>query len=375
MHDLLVTGPDPKKFQGGISLFSALLAKHLDTCTPTRFSSWKRPYPDSLFSGDSSGDSDFPELDVLSPTTWAKFVEKVQRKNVAAVIFNWVHPVQSIAFSYLIKKLHPIPSWVVCHNIYPHEAIPGSKLLFYLALKNAAGLVVHSEPCKQQAQEIFPKKTLLRLELPVLDDHSVVQRNTPRSGTELLCFGHLRPYKGIETLLKAFAKVKQQLPAATLTIAGKPLVASLFPGAKTRYLNSLTTLKEQLTLGDSVRVLPEYLPLGKLQALFETCDLAVFPFHEVTASASILSALSAGVPVVASDLPGLTEVVQPGRNGLLARARDPESLAAALLEALEARFSPDTIRGSIRSRNWNEYCGRFSEAILENRPKSGMLHQ
>ena len=78
---------------------------------------------------------------------------------------------------------------------------------------------------------------------------------------------------------------------------------------------------------------------------------------------SILEALRAGLPVVASDVGGVREAVDPGRNGLLVSPGRPQELAAALRSLLEDRSRRVQMGGSARAT----YQARFRiECLIEN---------
>jgi len=86
-----------------------------------------------------------------------------------------------------------------------------------------------------------------------------------------------------------------------------------------------------LGLGPYVTFLGEQLHLG---GLFAQADLFVLPSEQESFGLAALEALASGVPVVASDVGGLPEVVRDGETGLLVPPHDPRALAVAVLELL-----------------------------------------
>ncbi|MFQ5947502.1 MAG: GNAT family N-acetyltransferase, partial [Acidimicrobiia bacterium] len=67
-----------------------------------------------------------------------------------------------------------------------------------------------------------------------------------------------------------------------------------------------------------------------IEHLYSAMDLFVLPSHREGFPRSAMEAAATGLPVVASDIRGCREVVEPGVNGLLVPARDPEALATAI---------------------------------------------
>jgi glycosyltransferase involved in cell wall biosynthesis len=81
-------------------------------------------------------------------------------------------------------------------------------------------------------------------------------------------------------------------------------------------------------------------------------------------------AMASGVPVVGFDVPGLREMVRPGRDGLLAPAGDVEDMAGCLHDLLEQRDLAAALGRSARHRalqwpTWAETAERFADALQE----------
>lgn len=127
--------------------------------------------------------------------------------------------------------------------------------------------------------------------------------------------------KGHSHLIAAFADVVRDHPGARLLIAGREGHAS----------PQLVELIRQLELTEVVRLLghrsdiPEVLAAG---------DLFVFPSLYEGLGGALIEALALQLPVVASDLPALREVVAEGENALLTPPGDAAALAAAISRLL-----------------------------------------
>jgi glycosyltransferase involved in cell wall biosynthesis len=132
----------------------------------------------------------------------------------------------------------------------------------------------------------------------------------------------LRPDKAHEVMLTAFAQVRQRLPQAVLLLAGDgPCRAGL------------ETLAARLGLGDGCRFLGLRRDVGDILAAADLLALSSDPRQE-TLSVAVIEAMFAGLPVVATDVGSLAEIVIPGRTGRLVPPRRPELLAEALAELL-----------------------------------------
>jgi len=158
----------------------------------------------------------------------------------------------------------------------------------------------------------FDHLTRLPEEAPLTPELAAVERPV------ILCFGLIRPYKGVDILLEAF----RQIEGAELWIVGRPLGVSL------------DDLSEQAARADgTVRFIDQFVPDAELPAYFRRADLVVLPYRDAEQSGVLFTALAFGKAVVMSDVGGFGEVAATGA-GRLVPPEDPEALAAALAELL-----------------------------------------
>jgi L-malate glycosyltransferase len=135
----------------------------------------------------------------------------------------------------------------------------------------------------------------------------------------------LTPSKGIEDLLKAAVRVTACLPRVRFLVAGKDLSQ---PG----YMLQLERYAADLKLSDNLRFLGERSDV--LDILSES-DLFVLPSLSEGLSNVLLEAMTASLPVVATDVGGNPEVVEDGRTGLLVPPRNADELATAMMQILQ----------------------------------------
>lgn len=131
----------------------------------------------------------------------------------------------------------------------------------------------------------------------------------------------LDPQKGFFVAVAAFAKVLAEVPDAVLVVAGD--------GRDREALRLLTpAARERVHMLGAVAN-------DRLPAIHAGCDAFVAPaVAQESFGLSLVEAMAAGLPVVASDIPGYREVVTDGIEGLLVPPRDPEALAAGLVRVL-----------------------------------------
>lgn len=156
---------------------------------------------------------------------------------------------------------------------------------------------------------------------------------------QLLAIGRMVRTKGFPELLTAMARLRREGLPVRLTIVGD--------GA---WRKKLLLMRKDLKLEDCVSM-PGFLPHDQLRDLSEKYHLLVVP-SVVHSNGDrdgipnvIMEALNAGLPVVATDVCGISEVVKNGETGLLAPQRDPAALAHAIRYMLEnPEFAQKTAR-------------------------------
>jgi glycosyltransferase involved in cell wall biosynthesis len=169
-------------------------------------------------------------------------------------------------------------------------------------------------------------------------------------GKLVVCVANLLPYKGQEVLLRALSLLPEEV---RVELAGRgPLE------------QRLRELAAELGLRERVRFLGY---VQEVTTLYRTASICVVPSLWEGFSLAAVEAMASGVPVVASGVPGLAEVV--GEAGLLFEAGNPQDLAekiSALLCSPEL-WAEKRAQGLERAREFSiertagEYCRLYAE--------------
>ena len=174
--------------------------------------------------------------------------------------------------------------------------------------------------------------------VPCWSPAEVVETAPRNQSPHFLFLGRLVPEKGIDILIRAWPKVRKAVPGATLRILGE--------GDQRPQLEELAKSSGL----DPKEVLPGRIPSDQVKDALASARALVFPSIWLEAFGLVaLEAFRAGIPVVASRLGGIPELVQDERTGLLANPRDAKDLAKAMI-----RLATD-----------DELHGRLSEGALE----------
>jgi glycosyltransferase involved in cell wall biosynthesis len=184
---------------------------------------------------------------------------------------------------------------------------------------------------------VIPNAVDLELFQPSKQPSPSRSNSSPRVGFA----GQWSTGKGLQQLLNAWAELRSSLPAAQLYLAGG---AALWkrdqeaPG--TRQSEARVCEMEQRNLLCSLGTIPR----SKMPQFWNSVDIAVVPSLSESFGLVALEALACGVPVVASAVGGLKEIVADGQCGLLVPPGDAGALARALCllltnEALRRRLA------------------------------------
>ena len=345
--------------------------------------SWRAQYPGFLYPGqqtisDPEGEP-FPgtrrRLDWRRPDGWWRTGRALRARDL--VVLAVLSPVQVPAYLGILAGLRRgAPVVALCHNVLPHERKPYDEPLMKRLLRKVDGVLVHSEAQAGLARDLTTRPVRVA-EMPA---HLPVAPATPgnaapgnaspedaRPGDDgkvrrrLLFFGIVRPYKGLDVLLRALAKGPDDV---ALTVAGE------FWGG----LDGTRELIGSLGLDSRVELRPGYVPAADVPGLFAAADALVLPYRTATASQNVWMAHEHGLPVIATDVGGFADQIRDGVDGLICAPDDVASLAEAL-SAFYAPGGPERLRAGVRPVDhapvWAAYLDALTEAATGGALRSG----
>ena len=354
--------------------------------------SWRAQYPGRLYPGQQTVDvpegEPYPRtrrrLAWYRPDGWRTEGRRLRPADL--VVFAYLTPLQAPPYLAIMAGLRrPARTAVICHNVLPHERRPGDVPLTRALLSRADTVVTHSAAQAAQARDLAPAATVRTVRIPphlpttrpqnqateragfpapaptpppgpakppahtslpaAAEPSTPTRLPNPPTPTRLLFFGIVRPYKGLDVLLRALA----QAPAhVTLTVAGEFWADT----------TEMDNLIGELGLADRVALRPGYVPADEIPALFGAADALVMPYREATASQNALLAFAHGLPVITTAAGALADPVRDGVDGLTCAPGDTEDLLRVLKE-----FSDPQVARRLRAgipavdpdRGWADY--------------------
>jgi D-inositol-3-phosphate glycosyltransferase len=136
-----------------------------------------------------------------------------------------------------------------------------------------------------------------------------------------LFFGYIREYKGLDLLLEAWPAVSAARPHARLVIAGDPVQLGQ---------DRLAELEEWAERLHAIHRF-DYIPFAEVTQYFAAADVLVMPYRRISQSGVLFLSLALGVPVIATAVGGLPEMLEDGETALLISAESTPLLTEALI--------------------------------------------
>ena len=210
----------------------------------------------------------------------------------------------------------------------------------------------HEADCVRRAGLTQPQTVV-----PQWLDFAAIQ-STPRRDRDLphpaiLFIGQLSPRKGYDLLLRAMPAVLEHHPTATVLLVS---------GLNQEDRATLDQMARDLGLADRIQVLGR-VEDAELVNLYRGADLYVTPTRYEGFGLTLLEAMTAGCPLISTDIPVVNETVQHGMNGWLTRYNDPDDLARGMLTLL----GDEALRQRLIAGGHATIATRFREELLVER--------
>lgn len=249
----------------------------------------------------------------------------------------------------------------------PPTRTPRVRRLEEGVFREAAGLITLTAACKRLLVTEFgmPGERILVAPDAVAAVPPTLPPRADADGPPTIVYaGQLYPWKGVGTLVRALAL----LPEARLRIVG-----GLTAGD--RHAEALRRLAEEQGVAGRIEF-TGFLPHRQVAGAIAGARVAVVPLPDnpmaryFTSPLKLFEYMAAGLPIVASDLPSLREVLRDGENALLVPPDDPAALAAALRRVLGEPALAERLRAQAhaeaRGRTWEARARAIREFLIRS---------
>ncbi len=255
--------------------------------------------------------------------------------------FNWP---QKTYLIYPVKLYFFVLNWVIA--LFSHRVIVHAEVL-----RRILGESYH---CPVAKIKIIPHGVPEEVEHISVLSESCNFRESLSSGNFLLYFGYLHRRKGIDLLIKSFAKVAVAQPDLKLVLAGGALQKG--------YDIILRQLISDLVLDGRV-IITGFVTQPEIRYLLDHCLFVVLPAtYSIAASGPLAQVIAHEKPVIVSALGVYEEEIKDDVTGLLARPNDVDDLSVQILKLLTNEGLRERLAFGMkelhRERGWNNIAGR-----------------
>lgn len=223
-----------------------------------------------------------------------------------------------------------------------------SKAWVRKTLRGSAAVIALTEQWRRALLNIEPQLNIEVLPNPVSVPETLSEK--PATATKILYLGRLTEKKGVFDLVKAMPAVLAQLPHAEFIIAGDGAVAA------TRKLASQLGVENQLDT-------PGWIDGDAKELALTGADILVLPSYFEGLPVCVLEGMARGIPVVATRVGGIPDVICSETNGLLLEPGDIAGLSKALVELLT---TPER-REHLRLQAYVDAKTSFSTAVIDRK--------
>ncbi|MCF7792664.1 MAG: glycosyltransferase family 4 protein [Candidatus Cloacimonetes bacterium] len=332
-------------FRGGIAQFAAQLAEEISQHHEVFCLNFKKQYPNLIFPGKTQFDKSRDYIDIKSkrlltpynPFTFSISTSALIEFKPDLVIFNYWVPITSLAYNYISKQLKKKMNTkiiTICHNLQSHEKWFFATKLQKTALNFSDEIVTLSSSVAQEAKKKFPGKKVLFGFHPAYSFYSKGKYTRREARKELgfrnnekiiLFFGYVKPYKGLDLLLKAFKFLHDKQQSVHLLIVGE-----VYGDAK-QYEKIIQDEK----IEDKVTFLQKFVTNENVEKYFKAADVLALPYLSATQSGVAQIAFTMGLGVVVTPVGGLPEIVKNDKIGRVSKSMKPQDFAEALYTFLQ----------------------------------------
>jgi glycosyltransferase involved in cell wall biosynthesis len=226
-------------------------------------------------------------------------------------------------------------------------------------IKNADAAIALTEDMRQAMRARYEREIAIVPNGIELGDRRTGLSMQKTGGFErrIICVGRLYPVKGIQYLIQAMARIHGEMPGARLTLVGD--------GTERGELEDLVDrlgVRECVTFTGRV-------PHEEVRGYLDRADVFVLPSLSEGLPLTILEAMASGLPIVATKVGGVPDIVDEGMNGYLVEPRNPDEIA----DRVSMLLRNDVVRDEISARNrkkaeqfgWDEIAGAL-ERVYES---------
>ena len=357
-------------YRGGISQFNACLYDELSKEHVVKAFNFKRQYPEFLFPGKTqfvtADDEAVPVesdslLDTANPFSYHKTYKAIRDWAPDLLIVRYWMSYFAPSLGYITRKMRKHCKVIsILDNVVPHEPHFFDAPLTKYFLTGSTGCVTLCEAVSKDLLHLKQDARFTVLQHPLYShfghrlsrDEAEDKLGLKKGKKNILFFGLIRTYKGLDILLEAFGKLSEEYQ---LIIAGEPY------GSFDRYQEIIDRLPNK----ESIHVSLKYIKDSEVKDFFSAADLAVLPYRSATQSGISSVSYHFEVPMIVTDVGGLKETIGDRGTGIVASEGTPEIIASEILRYFNDPSLAEKFVENIRLEKERLSWKRFALGLTE----------
>lgn len=314
---------------GGIATFNERMAKaFIENGDEVKIYTFSLQYPSILFPGKTQYSDEEPpkDLDIevlvnsINPLNWIKVGRYLKKLAPDIVILRYWIPFMAPCLGTIAKIIRQNKKTkviAIADNVIPHESKPGDKTLSKYFVKNVDAFITLSKSVLNDLSFFDSKKPRKYTPHPLYDNFGeIISKENAKKQLKLdsdfnyiLFFGFIRDYKGLDTLLEAFADRRLR------TLPVKLLIAGEFYTKPDKYLEII----KKHNLEKLIELRTEFIPNTEVHKYFCASDVVVQPYKTATQSGITQIAYHFNKPMITTDVGGLAELIPNNKVGYVVK--------------------------------------------------------
>lgn len=281
---------------------------------------------------------DFSDLKYI-PLQFIQTLKYIKKLEPDIIHFLWSHPVVILLLPFL--KKYNIAFTVHDPLLHAGESSFVAEFIQKQIIKKSNLLFIHGEKNKL----ILERKYRLEDQLVESINHGELGFWTPQKkkfNKTALFFGRIREYKGLNILVEAFLLALKEDPDINLIICGEGEIGSL---------------KKVINGESKIKLVNRYIEHDEIESYFSKADFLVLPYTNATQSGVIPMAFSLRKTCIATDVGGISDMIEDNVNGLLIKPNDANALKKSILRLCSS----------------SELCFKLSENAYKRSKENGVM--
>lgn len=333
-----------------------------------------RQYPEFLFPGKTQYVSPTDKtaakidstavLDTANPFGWNKAAKQINEWHPDVLIVRYWMSYFAPSLGYIAGKTDKSCKVVaIVDNAIPHEPHFFDKPLTKYFLRKINGAIALCDEVasdigklssRHVATTVIPHPTYTHFGDTMERAKAEELLGIPHGSKNLLFFGLIREYKGLDVLIKAFDELNESY---RLIIAGEPY------GSFEEYEKLIDVSPNK----SRIHIFARYIPDSDVGKFFSVADVTVLPYRSATQSGISAVSNHFEVPMIVTDKGGLKETIGDKGLGLVCRECTPECVRSAIERYFNSNELKETFKANIRKENaklsWSGFCSKLVDFV------------